>query len=101
GNGRTDLAAGIAQPRSESEDHLRLRLRRRCLPEASARRRPAIRVPGKTLHAQAAGRGGEGDHGGVIAARITDASTTASASRSRKELSGSERSRPAPAGFSG
>ena len=85
----------------EPEDHLRLRLCRRCLPEASARRRPAIRVPGKALHAQAAGRGGEGDHGGVIAARITDASTTASASRSRKELSGSERSRPAPAGFSG
>jgi two-component system cell cycle sensor histidine kinase/response regulator CckA len=101
GNGRTDLAARTAQPRSQPEDHLRLRLCRRCFPEAPACRRPAICVPGKTLHAEAACCGGEGDHGGLSAGRITDASTTASANRSRRELSGSEISRPAPAAFSG
>ena len=37
GNGRPDLGAGIAQPQSGPEDHLRLRLCRGRLPKASAR----------------------------------------------------------------
>ena len=45
----------------EPEDHLRLGLCRGCLREEPAGER-AVRLPAKAVHAQAAGRRGEGDH---------------------------------------
>ena len=46
-----------------AEDHLRVRLCRRCLREEPAGK-PAVRLPAEALHAGPAGRGGEGNHRG-------------------------------------
>ena len=54
------LLKAMREPQPRSEDHLRLRLRRRRLREEPARK-PAIRLPAKTVHAEPAGRRGEGD----------------------------------------
>ena len=64
GDGRPDAAQGTAQAQSGAEDHLRLRLRRGGVREEPAGGR-AVRVPAEAVHAQAAGRRGEGDHGGL------------------------------------
>ncbi len=67
GDGRPDLGARAAHPQSRPEDHLRLRLRRGRVREASARpRQGQIRLPAQAVHAEAARRRREGDAGGVI-----------------------------------
>ena len=55
-----DAAQGTAQAQSGAEDHLRLGLRRGGLRQEPAAGR-AVLVPAQALHAQAAGRRGEGD----------------------------------------
>ena len=64
GNGRPDAAAGDADPQSQPQDHLRLRLCRRGLRQEPAGKR-AVRLPAKAVRAQRAGREGQGDHGAV------------------------------------
>ncbi len=66
GNGRADAVARIAQPQSRPENYLRVRLCRGRVPEAPARRRQPIRLPGQAVHAQAAGQRGERDDGGIV-----------------------------------
>ena len=58
------LARELRSRNPGPEDHFRLRLCGRCLPEESARAR-AVRLPAEAVHAQAARRRGEGDAGGV------------------------------------
>ena len=63
GDGRPDAAQGAAQAQSGAEDHLRLGLRRGGLrQEPAATMTEAVLVPAQAVHAQAAGRRGEGDH---------------------------------------
>ena len=66
GNGRPDAAARDAHPQSQSQDHLRLGLCGRSLRQEPAGKR-AVRLPGKAVRAQRAGREGQGDHGAVVA----------------------------------
>ncbi len=61
-DGRPELAQGDAREESRHQVHLRLRLRRRRLREEPARG-PAVRLPAKTVYAQPARGGGEGDDG--------------------------------------
>ena len=87
------LLARTAQPQSQPEDHLRLRLCRGCVPKASAGRRP-ICLPGKAFHAQATGQCGERDAGGLICRETRHVS---SGSRSgRRELPARNIAGPAP-----
>ena len=58
-----------ARAQSRSQDHLRLGLCRRRLREEPAGE-PAIRLPAKAVHAEPAGRGGEGNHDAVVRAPV-------------------------------
>ncbi len=69
GDGRSDAPENDAVPQSRPEDHLRLRLCRGCLRKKPARER-AVRLPAKTLHPDAAGRGGEGNHDAAVTCRV-------------------------------
>ena len=59
GNGRADHADGTAQARSDGQDHLRLRLRRRRL-RAQPAGGPGIRLPAQAILAQAVDRDRQG-----------------------------------------
>ena len=74
GNGRADAVAGDAGPQSQSQDHLRIRLCGRGLRQEPAGKR-AVRLPGKAVRAQRAGREGQGNHGAVLglSRRVPDA----------------------------
>src|SRR5262249_10816000 len=63
-NGRADIGARATHPQSEPEDHLRLRLCGRRLPEEFARAR-AVRFFAKTIHAQTTRRRRKRNVGGV------------------------------------
>jgi two-component system cell cycle sensor histidine kinase/response regulator CckA len=58
-----------AVPQSRPEDHLRLRLCRGCLRKEPARER-AVRLPAQTLHPDATGRCGEGNHDAAVTCRV-------------------------------
>ena len=59
------LLKELRKTQSRPQDHLRLRLCRGRLREEPAGRR-AVRLPAEAVHAQAAGRHGEGDDGAVV-----------------------------------
>ena len=65
GNGWPDPAQDHARPQSGPQDHLRFGLCGRRVREEPAGK-PAIRVPAKAVHAEPAGRRGEGNHDAVV-----------------------------------
>ena len=66
GDGRADAAQGAAQTALGRRGDFRLRLRRRGVPQESAARRK-VQLPAEAVHAQAVGRGREGNDEGLSA----------------------------------